>query len=175
MTKLTDLLPLYDEDGLLNVIIEIPKGSSIKYETDPETGVLFVDRILPSDMHYPQNYGLLPRTWCKEDDGELDVLIISNYTFAPHSVVKCRIIGLMEMNDSGEIDNKLLCIADTEKHYKDVKSYTDLPIDVLNRLTWFFEQYKLPKNKIVKIEGFKDIDAAKSVLNDAIKTYNDMQ
>ena len=157
----------------LNVIIEIPYGSSVKYEVDKESGAVVVDRVMRSAVYYPANYGFIPHTLAGDDD-PIDVLVLNEYPLQAGSVIKCRLIGVLLMEDEGGTDEKLLALADNkiDPSYEDVKSYLDLPKITLDRIKNFFETYKmLEPNKWVKVHEFKDAAHAQKLLEDAIKNY----
>ncbi len=141
---------------LVNAIIDIPKGSNIKYEFDRETGKVIVDRILYGANVYPYNYGYIENTidW---DGDELDILIISDHSFAPGCQVPTRIIGAMKMIDDGETDTKLIGVIDCDPRWNDVNNLDDLNQHRLAEIKDFFENYKNLQNKKVDIQGFENV------------------
>lgn len=147
----------------INVIIEIPANSDpIKYEVDKKSGVLFVDRILATCMHYPCNYGYVPHTLC-EDGDPLDVLVLSPYPLLSGSVIRCRAIGMLQMTDESGGDAKLLAVPTNKlsELYKNVTSYEDIPQSTLQGISHFFEHYKdLEPGKWVKIGGWQGPEEA---------------
>jgi len=150
------------------VHIEIPEGSNIKYEIDEETGFLMVDRLMPTMMSYPENYGLIPETKGKDGDA-LDVLVFTSVPLAPNSFIKCRLIGMLEMEDEEGIDHKLIAVPLEKVDFICGKWQTmaDVPQHRLDRMKHFFEHYKdLEKGKWVKLNGFHDYDAALKVLQE---------
>ncbi|MWV61370.1 inorganic diphosphatase [Helicobacter saguini] len=157
----------------LNAVIEIPFGSNIKYEVDKESGAVVVDRIMRSAVYYPANYGFIPHTLALDDD-PIDILVLNEYPLQAGSVIKCRLIGVLLMEDEGGKDEKLLAVAldKIDPTYKDVKTYKDLPQIVLDRIKNFFETYKmLEPEKWVKVTDFQGIQEAEHLLNEAIKRY----
>lgn len=157
----------------INAVIEIPYGSNIKYELDKESGAVFVDRIVASAMFYPANYGFIPNTLGQDGD-PVDVLVLTEYPVAPASVLPCRLIGVLIMEDESGMDEKLLAVPHSkiDPRYDNIKSYTDLPQATLNRIKNFFETYKmLEPGKWVKVQDFKDQKAAVEILEQAIKNY----
>ncbi|KAF2570348.1 hypothetical protein F2Q70_00000068 [Brassica cretica] len=139
--------------SIFNVVIEISKGSKVKYELDKKTGLIKVDRILYSSVVYPHNYGFIPRTLC-EDNDPLDVLVIMQEPVLPGCFLRARAIGLMPMIDQGEKDDKIIavCVDDPEyKHYTDIK---ELPPHRLSEIRRFFEDYKKNENKEVAVNDF---------------------
>lgn len=157
----------------VHALIEIPFGSNIKYELDKESGAIFVDRVLYSAVYYPANYGFVPNTLA--DDGDpIDILVVSDYAVTPASVIKCRLIGVLMMEDEAGMDEKLLAVpvSKIDPTYDDIKSYEDLPQATLNKIKNFFETYKmLEPNKWVKLKDFKGPDEAAKLLEAAIANY----
>ncbi|WP_096023220.1 inorganic diphosphatase [Campylobacter lanienae] len=157
----------------LNVVIEIPYGSNIKYEIDKDSGAVVVDRVLYSAMFYPANYGFIPSTLA--DDGDpADVLVLNEYPLQAGSVIPCRLIGVLVMEDESGMDEKLLAVPVTkiDPRYDGIKSIDDLPKATLDKIKNFFETYKmLEPNKWVKVKGFEDAKKAQDILDKAIKAY----
>lgn len=157
----------------INAVIEIPYGSNVKYEIDKTSGAVVVDRVLYSAVFYPANYGFVPNTLA--DDGDpADILVINEYPLQAGSVIPCRLIGVLVMEDEAGMDEKLLAVpvGKIDPRFDDIKSIDDLPKATLNRIKNFFETYKLLEpNKWVKIKGFKDLKTATEILDKAIKNY----
>ncbi|WP_304341917.1 inorganic diphosphatase [Campylobacter ureolyticus] len=157
----------------INAVIEIPYGSNIKYEIDKTSGAVVVDRVLYSAVFYPANYGFVPNTLA--DDGDpADILVINEYPLQAGSVIPCRLIGVLVMEDEAGMDEKLLAVpvGKIDPRFDDIKSIDDLPKATLNRIKNFFETYKLLEpNKWVKVKGFKDLKTATEILDKAIKNY----
>ena len=156
----------------VNVIIEIPLGSEpVKYEVDPESGAIFVDRFLHTAMFYPCNYGFIPHTLA--DDGDpVDVLVIAPVRVIPGSVIRCRPIGMLVMRDEEGRDEKVLAVPVDKLHpfYKDVSSYKQLPAILLDQIVHFFKHYKdLEPGKWVELENWRDADEAANYLNTTIE------
>lgn len=149
---------------ILNVKIEIPKWSKIKYEFNRATKEISVDRILYGPSGYPQNYGFLKEAldW---DGDELDVLVIADQSINTGILVPTRIIGAMEMIDGGETDTKLIGVIDCDPRYSHIKTMKDLNNHILLEIKDFFQTYKNLQNKKVEVREFKDLDWA-------IKEYN---
>lgn len=148
------------------VMIEIPEGTSIKYELDKKSGVLVVDRFLHTAMVYPFNYGFVPDT--KADDGDpVDVVLISGQAVAPGCIVRSRPIGLLEMEDEEGLDEKLLCVPshDIDRWYDDIKDVNDIDKPTREKIRHFFTHYKeLEKGKWVKIRDFAGRERALEIL-----------
>ena len=157
----------------VNALIEIPYGSNIKYEVDKESGAVVVDRILYSAMYYPANYGFVPNTLA--DDGDpADILVINENPFQAGSVIACRLIGVLVMEDEAGMDEKLVAVpvSKIDPNYDDINSLEDLPQATLNKIKNFFETYKLLEpNKWVKVKDFKGKDEAEKILQKAIESY----
>jgi inorganic pyrophosphatase len=157
-----------------NVIIEIPMHSDpIKYEVDKETGALFVDRVMSTAMRYPCNYGYVPRTIA--DDGDpVDVLVLSPFPVTTGAVIRCRAIGVLQMQDEAGGDAKLIA-APIEKVlpiYKHLRDIGDVAQETRARIQHFFEHYKdLEAGKWVKVVGWGDAAAAKAEIVDGLKRY----
>jgi len=157
----------------INAVIEIPYGSNIKYEIDKDSGAVVVDRVLYSAMFYPANYGFVPNTLAADGD-PADILVLNEYPLQAGSVIPCRLIGVLVMEDEAGMDEKLLAVPVTkiDPRFDTIKSYKDLPEATLNKIKNFFETYKiLEPNKWVKVKEFKDANAAKEILDAAIKNY----
>ena len=157
----------------INAIIEIPYGSSIKYELDKESGAVFVDRVMASAVFYPANYGFIANTLA--DDGDpVDILVLNEYPIQAGAVIPCRLIGVLVMEDESGMDEKLLALptSKVDARYEDIKSLDDVPKATLAKIKNFFETYKiLEKDKWVKVQDFKDTKAAVEILEKAIANY----
>src|SRR3954471_4925225 len=121
-----DVTPGHELPAQFMTIVEIPSGSNVKYELDKETGLLRLDRVLYSAVHYPANYGFIPQTYA-EDDDPLDVLVLCQESVAPLTLVKARAIGLMTMLDSGKKDHKVLAVAVNDPEYNGFQEAAELP------------------------------------------------
>src|SRR4029077_101332 len=134
-----------------NTLIEIPMGSSVKYELDKRTGLLRLDRILYSAVYYPANYGFIAQTYA-EDEDPLDVLVLCQEAVAPMTLVTARAIGLMTMIDSGKPDHKILSVAVGDPEFSSFRAAHELPAHRLTMLRRFFQDYKLLEGKAVEVE-----------------------
>lgn len=153
----------------INVFIEIPKDSNIKYELDKESGVIMVDRFLYTAMSYPFNYGFVPNT-LSEDGDPIDVLVLSEYPVAPGTVIPSVVIGMLEMEDEEGIDTKVLAVP-TKKVDPDYGEFTieTLPEAMKNKMKHFFENYKtLEPGKWVKIKEWKGKEVALEAVKKAM-------
>lgn len=140
----------------VNVVVEIPQGSSIKYELDKETGVMMVDRFAYTAMFYPFNYGFIPQTHAKDGD-PVDVLVISTYPVHPGCVIPARPIGMLEMEDEEGVDTKIIAVATkkVDPFYAHINDISDLDEVTKKKIKHFFDHYKeLEPNKWVKTKEF---------------------
>lgn len=158
----------------MNVIIEIPRyGDPIKYEVDKESGAMFVDRFMSTAMHYPCNYGYVPRTL--SDDGDpVDVLVVAPFPLVTGSVVRCRPIGMLKMEDEAGGDAKILAvpIEKLTKFYNNVATFRDVQQELLDKIAHFFEHYKdLEQGKWVKVNGWAGKDEARKEIMDSAERY----
>lgn len=157
-----------------NVIIEIPMNSDpVKYEIDDETGAVFVDRFMLAAMHYPVNYGYVPQT-ISEDGDPADILVLSPFPITVGAVVKCRAVGVLQMEDEAGGDAKVLAVPVTKLYppYRNITKPEDLPEEDLLRIKHFFERYKdLEKGKWVKVQGWADAAAAKQEITSSIERF----
>lgn len=154
----------------INVIIEIPQGSAVKYEIDADTGALEVDRFIGSASVYPFNYGFIPETLAADGDA-LDAMVISSLPVQPEAVIVCRPIGLLEMEDEHGGDTKILCVPinEVDPFFVHIKDLKDVDLSTLERIKLFFKQYKeMEKGKWSKVENFGDRQAAMSAIKKAI-------
>ncbi len=157
----------------INAIIEIPYGSSVKYEVDKESGAVVVDRVMYSAMFYPANYGFIPHTLADDED-PVDILVLNEYPLQAGSVIKCRLIGVLIMEDESGMDEKLIAvpISKIDPRYDKINSLDDLPKITLDRIKNFFETYKmLEPNKWVKVKDYRSKDEAIKILQKAIENY----
>jgi inorganic pyrophosphatase len=157
----------------INVVIEIPKGSNIKYEIDDETGALFVDRKLFTAMFYPCNYGFVPQT--KEKDGDpVDVLVLGNDSVVPSSVIRATPVGVLITADEEGEDAKVVAVpvAKIDPTFSDVKDIQNVPQHIQDQIKHFFEHYKeLEKGKYVKVKGWENKETAKKKISEAMERY----
>jgi len=157
-----------------NVIIEIPMNADpVKYEVDKETGTICVDRFMLTAMHYPCNYGYIPQT-LSEDGDPADVLVVTPFPIQIGAVVRCRVLGVLEMDDEAGGDAKLLAVPIDKLYppYRHIKSYEDLPAEDIGRIQHFFEHYKdLEKGKWVKVKGWKGVQAAQEEIVRSAERY----
>ncbi|HMF93670.1 MAG TPA: inorganic diphosphatase [Vicinamibacterales bacterium] len=152
------------------VIVEIPKGSTNKYELDKETGLLRLDRVLYSAVYYPADYGFIPRTYC--DDGDpLDALVLGQEPVYPLTIVPARAVGVMRMRDEKGIDDKIVAVSVGDPWFADYRGTADLPEHVLRQVRRFFEDYKVLEHKQVVVEDMLGTDEALAIIRDALELY----
>jgi inorganic pyrophosphatase len=152
------------------VVIEIPRGSSNKYELDKETGLLRLDRVLYSAVHYPADYGFIPRTFC--DDGDpLDALVLGQEPVYPLTIVDARAIGVMRMRDDKGIDDKIIAVSVKDPAFADYRDIAQLPPHVMRQMRRFFEDYKVLENKRVVVDDLLGAEAAIPIIVDALELY----
>jgi inorganic pyrophosphatase len=154
------------------VIVEIPKGSRNKYEYGKELGVIKLDRVLFSSLHYPGDYGLIPRTFY--DDGDpLDVLVMVNEHTFPGCIIEARPIGLFKMLDQDKADDKVLVVPANDPIFEDYQDITDIPQHFLKEVAHFFEVYKDLEGSRTKPIGWESAAVAKAEIRRAMKLYQD--
>ncbi len=155
----------------INVLIEIPQGSQVKYELNKETGALEVDRFLYTSTYYPFNYGFIPNT-LSEDGDPIDVLVISNQVVFPGSIIPSRPIGMLEMEDEAGIDTKIIAVPTTkiDPSHAHINDINDLNEGIKSKIKHFFEVYKqLEPNKWVKVKNFLPKEKALEEIKKGIK------
>ncbi|MDX1947188.1 MAG: inorganic diphosphatase [Pirellulaceae bacterium] len=153
-------------------VIEIPRGSNVKYELDKATGLLKLDRVLYSAVHYPANYGFIPQTLA-EDDDPLDVLVLCQEAVDPLTLVRSRAIGLMTMIDSGKKDHKILAVAMDDPEFNSFHEASELPTHRLTMLQRFFQDYKTLEGKQVEVEDFQPSEAATPIIESSLNRYSE--
>lgn len=163
--------PGTDVPNSVNAIIEISNGSKGKYELDKETGLLLLDRVLSSSVVYPANYGFIPQTYCDDKD-PLDILVICSVDILPLTLVEAQIIGVMNMVDGGEQDDKLIAVAKNDPVYNYITDIEQLSPHSMREIVQFFESYKALEKKNVVVEGVQGRQVAQQILLDSIELYN---
>ena len=153
-------------------IIEIPKGSKGKYEMDKDSGLLRLDRVLFSSVHYPANYGFIPQTYCDDHD-PLDILVICSIDIYPMCIVDAKVIGAMRMVDGDERDDKIISVARNDISVNYINRLSELPPHTLNELKRFFEDYKMLEHKNVIVEQFMDREKAYDIILEGMRLYKE--
>ena len=154
-----------------NALIEIPMGSSVKYELDKRTGLLRLDRVLYSAVYYPANYGFIPQTYA-EDDDPLDVMVLCQEAVAPMTLVTARAIGLMTMIDGGKPDHKILAVAVGDPEFNSFRDAKELPPHRLSMLRRFFQDYKMLEGKTVEVDEMQSASEALPIIEDSLQRYS---
>lgn len=160
-----------DIPRIVNVIVEIPKGSSNKYEYDKKNNLMKLDRVLFSPVYYPGDYGLIPKT-LSEDGDPLDAIILSDKPTYPGILIEARVIGVLMMEDMGGLDEKILCVIKNDPKHEDDKDIGDVEEHSLKEIAHFFEVYKQLEKKMTKISGWKNAKEAHKVIIKSIESYN---
>jgi inorganic pyrophosphatase len=156
----------------VNAVIEIPRGSKVKYELDKDTGLLYVDRILYSSVVYPHNYGFIPKTLC-EDGDPLDVLVLMQEPVVPMCFLRVRPIGVMQMLDQGEQDDKVIAVHADDPEYKGFTDISQLPPHRLAEIRRFFEDYKKNEHKEVKVDEIMGAAEAVKCVKESLNMYQE--
>jgi inorganic pyrophosphatase len=154
-----------------SAIIEIPFGSSVKYELDKQSGLIKLDRVLYSAVYYPANYGFIPQTLA-EDDDPLDVLVLCQETVVPLTLIHARAIGMMTMIDAGKKDHKIIAVATEDPEFNSYKEATQMPSHRLLMLRRFFQDYKFLEGKAVEVDEIQPAETAYPIIEDALARYS---
>ena len=161
-------------DSPLYAVVEIPKGSSNKYEWDEELGAIKLDRLLFSSLGYPTDYGFIPDT-CGEDGDPLDAMVcVSEPTF-PGCVIPVKVIALFRMRDDKGIDDKVLCVPLSDPNWNTMERLEDLSQPLRDEISHFFSIYKTPEWKVVKVDGWYQRDDALESIERAQKRFRERQ
>ncbi len=156
----------------INVIIEIPMGAQTKYEVDKETGMLKLDRVLYSPVHYPADYGFMPQSYW-EDDDPLDIIVLSHFPVHPLTIVRARPIGVLRMIDQNQDDAKIIAVHTTDPRFERYQDLPDISEHQIKELKHFFEIYKELQGAVVKVVEFKDKKFAFDVIKKSVELYRE--
>lgn len=156
----------------VNAIIEIPQGSRAKYEIDKPSGLLKLDRVIYSSFYYPHNYGFIPQTY-GDDKDPLDILVLSSISVQPLCIIEAKVIGVMQMIDGGEADDKIIAVAAHDMSVNHLNNIEELPQHFFKELRQFFEDYKKLENKSVQVEDFGDKSTALKIISSGIELYKE--
>ena len=171
MNPLHDLSHGRGAPRVVDAYIEIPKGGRVKYEVDKESGLLRASRVLYGAIHYPANYGFIPRTL--DDDGDaLDILVFAQDEIQPSSIVSARVIGVMPMVDQGETDDKIIAVMIGDPAFEVVRSLDDLLPFRMNEIMRFFGDYKALEEKEVRVAAPLGVDEAVKIVEKCIAMYD---
>ncbi len=170
MNLLHELPPGPDIPNVIYVVVEVPKGSRNKYEYDEGQGFVKLDRVLYSPIHYPGDYGLIPRT--HYDDGDpLDVLVMVNEPTFPGCIIEARPIGLFRMLDRGVADDKVLAVPAYDPIFQDYYDLPHIPQHFLAEMGHFFEVYKELEGVATKVLGWERVSVAREQILYAANLY----
>ena len=165
-----ELPPGPDVPQVIYVVVEIPKKSRNKYEYDEDGGFIKLDRVLYSSLHYPGDYGFIPRTL--HDDGDpLDVLVMTNEPTFSGCVIEARPLGILHLVDRGKLDDKILTVPHTDPLFDNYHSLDDVPPHFLDEVTHFFSVYKDLESAETESKGWEDADKAHEEIERAIASY----
>lgn len=167
-----DINPREITPDSFSAVIEISKGSKLKYELDKETGIMRLDRILYTSTHYPANYGFLPLTYADDND-PLDVLVICSEPIDSMTLVRVYPIGYIEMTDGGMKDEKIIAIPFSDPNYNMYKSVFDLPTHIFNEMKHFFKVYKELEQKETDVDALRGPEEAKKIIAHTIERYKE--
>jgi inorganic pyrophosphatase len=159
---------------VINVIVEIPKGSHNKYEYDKKTNMIRLDRVLFSPIFYVGDYGMIPQTLSGDGD-PLDVLVLLTNPTYPGILIEARPIGLLKMKDGKRIDHKILCVANNDPRYSRYRDIKDVEDHTLKEIYHFFQVYKDLEGKKVQVIGWESASKAKTIIRSAIKSYKEQK
>ncbi len=159
-----------DLSAWLPSVIEIPRNSHLKYEVDKPTGLLRLDRVLYSAVHYPANYGFIPRT-LGDDEDPLDILVLMQEPVEPLTIVRARPIGGLRMSDDKGGDDKIIAVCVDDPAFSHYRKLAEIPPHVMRELDRFFRDYKILEDKRVEVEEFYDVEAAMRVIRKAVAAY----
>ncbi len=159
-----------DAPEVVNVVVEIPLSSYATYELDRDSGMLMLKRVLDASINYPANYGFIPGTYCGDGD-PLAILVISKVEIVPMCLVEARVIGAMQLLDSGQRIDKIIAVAANDMSVDYLHDINDLSQHTVNELRSFFEAYKKAESKTVSIEAFQNRASALGVVEQAIVDY----
>jgi inorganic pyrophosphatase len=166
-----DISPKRIKKEQFYAVIEISKGGKNKYELDKETGMLKLDRVLFTSTHYPANYGFIPRTFA-EDGDPLDVLVLCSETIQPMTLVECKPIGLLNMIDNNNCDEKIIAVPVNDPNYCSYNDIGDLPRHYFEEIKHFFQVYKtLEADKETSVTEISGVEQAKEVIKKSIESY----
>ena len=157
---------------IIYVVIEVPKGSRNKYEYSKKAGVIKLDRVLYSPLHYPGDYGFIPQSFFHDGD-PMDVLVMMNEATFPGCVIEARVLGMLKMIDRGDPDYKLLAVPATDPNFEHLQTFDDIPKHYLEEVKHFFMTYKVLEGATVENQGWVGTAEARQTVLDSMKMYRD--
>ena len=156
----------------INCLVEIPKGSTNKYEYNHQAGYFHLDRVLYEAVFFPFEYGIIPQTWNEKDEDPLDIFVLSSFSTFPGCVISCRPIGLIRISDTGEQDDKIIAIPVNDPRFSQIKQLKDLPSHSKKEIENFWENYsELQPDKKIRVEGWSEKKAAHALIKKAAANY----
>jgi len=158
--------------AIVTTVIENNKSCKGKYEMHKESGLIMLDRVLSSSMRYPANYGFIPQTYCGDKD-PLDILVISQVDMPQMCIAQARVLGVIEMIDGGEVDDKIIAVAENDPHYKQVEELEDLPPHLIAEIKNFFEEYKKLEDKVMEVKEIYGKEKALEIVKASMKLYQE--
>ena len=170
MAAIDGVNPSRVSPGDFLALIEISKGSKMKYELDKETGYLILDRVLFTSTHYPANYGLIPRTLAADGD-HLDVLVLCSERIAVNCLVRCFPIGMIVMTDQEYLDEKIIAVPYGDPEYRNIHSVDQLPRHILNEMAHFFTVYKELEGKVTAVQTILGVREAKEKISEYMRAF----
>ncbi|MBE0690796.1 MAG: inorganic diphosphatase [Anaerolineae bacterium] len=167
-----NLSPGPNAPEVVYAVVEVPKGSRNKYEYSKSAGVIKLDRVLYSPLHYPGDYGFIPQSYYGDGD-PLDILIMMSEPTYPGCIIEARVIGMLRLIDRGENDDKILAVPATDPQFEEVLTLADAPKHFLREVEHFFVVYKQLEGKAVESNGWADEIEARAAIENAMKLYRD--
>lgn len=161
-----------DAPKTINVVTEVPRHSTVKYELDKTHGIMSISHVLYPPVPYPGNYGFIPQT-LDEDGDSLDMMIVMRDKVSPLTLCEVRPIGVVNMTDEGLNDDKIICVLLDDPIYDSFESFEALPDYERQELRWFFEEYQKAAHDEVEVKDIEGVDAARDVIEDCIKLYKE--
>ena len=158
---------------VVTAIVEIPQGSKGKFELDKESGMLRLDRVLFSSVHYPAHYGFIPQTYCDDKD-PLDIMVLTSIELPHMCLIDAKVIGVMHMIDQGEADDKIIAVAANDMSWNHINDINELPPHTLLEMRRFFEDYKALELKDVVLNEFMGREVAVRIVEESMKLYDDV-
>ncbi len=155
---------------VVDVVVEIPKGSQNKYEIDHETGRIRLDRVLFSPFHYPTEYGYVPDS-LSEDGDPIDVMVLISQTTFPGCVVRARVVGMLAMSDEKGVDNKILAVAEDDPRFSEVRELDQVTPHVLKEISHFFAVYKTLEGKPTSVGNWETRTVGEAKVNESLARY----
>ncbi|MCT4591766.1 MAG: inorganic diphosphatase [Candidatus Gracilibacteria bacterium] len=164
------IIPAKDGE-CINIIVEIAKNSRTKYEFNKKYGVIEVDRVLHTPIAYPFSYGLIPQTWNDYDHDPLDAIIISSESIMPGALTRCKVVGMLSVDDNGERDDKVLAVLADDPYVNHIESIDDMGNKLKEDIHYFMEHYKDLEKKTVKVNAWQNKKEAEEFIEECIECY----